>query len=72
MSEKSIRILPLPKVTGRWEHEFSDYTDLIQVPMSDGRVINYRRETEQPHPQVMKTLELIRVMNGYTYGGTKK
>jgi hypothetical protein len=45
---------------------------LIQVPMSDGRVINYRRETEQPHPQVMKTIELIRVMNGHTYGGTKK
>ena len=73
MSEtKTIRVMPLPKVTGRWEHEWSDYPDIIQVPMSDGRVISYRRETEQPHPQLMKSIDLIKIMKGHTYGGNKK
>ena len=70
MSEpKTIRILPLPKVTGFWEHEESDYPDEIRVPMSDGKVITYRREIEQPHPQCMKAVDLIRIMNNHTYGG---
>ena len=73
MSEpKTIRIMPLPKVTGFWQTEYSDYPDVIRVPMSDGRVITYRREMEQPEPRVMKSLDLIRMMNENTYGGYKK
>ena len=48
MSE--IRILPLPKVTGVWEHEVSKYPDRIRVPMSDGKVITYHIDVEMPHP----------------------
>ena len=48
MSE--IRVLPLPKVTGVWEHDSSKYPDLIKVPMSDGKVIRYHIDIEMPHP----------------------
>ena len=48
MSE--IRVLPLPKVTGVYEHEFSKYPDRIRVPMSDGTVVTYTISVEMPHP----------------------
>ena len=48
MSE--IRVMPLPKVTGIWEHDCSRYPDTIRIPMSDGKVITYRIDTKIPHP----------------------
>ena len=48
MSE--VRVLPLPKVTGLWQYENSKYPDVIKVPMSDGKVITYRMDVQQPHP----------------------
>lgn len=74
MSEmlKTAQIKPLNhSVAAIWEHESSDYPDLIKVPMEDSKVITYRREVEQPHPQCLKTLEIIRVMKNCTYGGYK-
>ena len=60
MSE--IRVIPLPKVTGVWQHDSSKYPDVVKVPMSDGRVIRYRIDIEQPHPQLLKAIENIRNM----------
>lgn len=68
----TIRILPLPNVHGVWERDTSDYPDMIKVAMVDGKVINYRRETPQPAPQVLKSIDLIRLMKQNTYGGYKK
>ena len=48
MSE--IRVMPLPKVTGVWEHDSSRYPDRIRVPMSDGKVVTYNISVEMPHP----------------------
>ena len=48
MSE--IRVLPLPKVTGVWDHDVSKYPDRIRVPMSDGKVVTYHIDVEMPHP----------------------
>lgn len=59
-ARKAIRVLPLPKVAGGWEHDWSKYPDFIRVPMSDGSVRTYRREIEQPHPQCMESIETIR------------
>ncbi len=69
MSE--VRVLPLPKVTGGWEHDWSKYPDFVRIPMSDGSVRTYRLEIEQPHPQCLKTLDIIRIMKDCTYGGYK-
>ena len=68
MSE--IRILPLPKVTGIWEHDCSRYPDTIRVPMSDGKVISYRIDVEMPHPSLLAALEdLERFQSGYKKSG---
>lgn len=73
MSEQVKQIKPLDhRVAAIWEHDWSDYADLIKVPMEDGKVVSYRREIEQPHPQCLKTLEIIRLMKEHTYGGTKQ
>ena len=69
MSEaKTIRILPLPKVTGIWDHEESDYPDEVRVPMSDGKVITYERKIGQPGPNLIRPSDLLKL---HTYGGYK-
>ena len=58
MSE--IRVMPLPKVTGVWDHTVSRYPDRIRVPMSDGKIVTYVIDVKQPHPcfeAAMKNLE---------------
>ena len=68
--ECAVQIKPLnPSVAVVWENAWSDYPDLVKLPMEDGKVITYRREIEQPHPQCMKAVDLIRMMNKHTYGG---
>ena len=55
-----IRVMPLPKVTGVWEHDSSRYPDRVRIPMSDGKVVSYRIDIEMPHPcfeAAMKNLE---------------
>lgn len=58
MSE--IRVLPLPKVHGDYLYDFSKYPDTIRVAMSDGKVIRYRIEIEQPHPCLVAALEVLK------------
>ena len=60
MSE--IRVLPLPKVTGVWDHDVSKYPDRIRIPMSDGKVVTYHIEVEQPHPCLEAAIQNIRKM----------
>ena len=74
MSEAiSIQVKPInPTVACAWDNAWSDYPDVVKIPMEDGHVVTYRREIEQPHPKCLKTVELIRLMQGCTYGGTKR
>lgn len=74
MSEsKVIQIRPLnPSVAAIWEHDSSDYPDMIKIPMADGHVIAYRREIQQPEPRVMRCVDLIKLMKEHTYGGHGK
>lgn len=65
-------IKPLnPSLAAIWEHEDSDYPDLIKVPMEGGKVITYRREIQQPEPMLLKSIDLIQSMNATIYGGYK-
>ena len=62
----SIRILPLPKVTGIWKYEWSKYPDAVRVPMSDGKVIRYVLDVEQPTPVLAEKLRRFRnICTGY-------
>lgn len=57
MSE--IRVLPLPHVHGEWIHD-EKYPETIRVSFSDGKVVKYKIDVEQPHPcfeAAMKNLE---------------
>ena len=55
-----IRILPLPKVTGIWTYDGSKYPDIVRVPMSDGKVIRYVLDIEQPAPVLREKLRRFR------------
>ena len=65
MSE--IRVLPLPRVTGIWEHDYSKYPDRIRVPMSDSSVQTYLLSVEMPHPALAAAIENINKMEGYSH-----
>ena len=58
-----IRVMPLPKVHPVWEHEDSKYPETIQVSMSNGKVVKYRIDIEQPHPCFLDAMETIERMN---------
>ena len=56
-----------------WEHDSSDYPDVIKVPMEDSKVITYRREIEQPNPSFLKAMDnLDNFVCGYRPKHAKK
>lgn len=63
-----IRILPdLSKAKAHWVHRSSEIPDFIMVPMSNGKVIRYNPEIEQPGFQ--KAMQNIKNMKvGYPAG----
>ena len=67
-----IRVLPLPKVDARYGDIGGKYPERVRIAMSDGTTQWYRIEVEQPRPQVMETLRLIRAMKDNIYGGKGK
>ena len=62
------RQMSFEDVTAVWENVESIYPQTLQIPM-DGQSVTYRLEIQQPSPQVMKTIDLIRVMKNHIYGG---
>jgi hypothetical protein len=86
MIECAEKIKPINHtVAAIWEKDYSDYPDLIKIPMENGRVITYRREILQPEPQMtkisrLKPAELLNMFSrnpfagrhvGYKNGGGK-
>jgi len=68
-----MQVLPLPKVRGIWKHRASRYPDVIRVPMSDGKVVKYVIDIEQPHPAFLESMRIIgRMAVGYQKGREKK
>ena len=61
-----IRILPdLPKAKAHWVHRSSEIPDYLMVPMSDGSVVRYNPEVQQPG--FVKAMENLKNMEGYKY-----
>jgi hypothetical protein len=56
---KTKQVLPLADVTGVWSSDFSEYPDRIRVAMSDGKVIDYRLDIDQPHPAFRNVMGLL-------------
>lgn len=66
-----IRIIPnIPKITARWAHRASEIPDWLEVPMSDGSVVQYYPKVEQPC--FRKSLEIIQNMKKQVIGYEKK
>lgn len=73
MSEAaSIQIKPLNhSVAPIWDYDTSDYPDRVKIPFENGSVKEYALVVEQPHPKCLKTVEIIQLMKGHTYGDGK-
>lgn len=55
---KTMQVLPLPKVHPEWDSKhLGRYPDRIRVSMSDGKVITYRIEVNQPAPVLRESLD---------------
>lgn len=67
------KVKPLIDVTPQWDHDTSIYPDIIRIPMEDGKVIDYRMDTGQPHPSFIDCMNIVRkwhdqdIMVGYQY-----
>ena len=67
----SVRIIPnIPKVKAHWCHRCSEVPDWLEVPMSDGRIVRYYPQVEQP--AFRKSLEIIRNMKNVEVGYERK
>ena len=73
MNERGkIQTIPTTMVTGYWDPgSSSEIPEAIKIVMSNGTRAVYRLQVEQPHPQCLKAIDLIRIMNETTYGGYK-
>ena len=61
-----IRIIPdIPNIKARWAHRCSEIPEWLDVPMSDGRVIRYYPQIEQP--AFRAAMDGIGRMVGYQY-----
>ena len=49
-----LRVLPLPKVDAHYGPIGGKYPETIRIAMSDGKVITYRIDMEQPRPAFLK------------------
>ena len=52
------RILPKPLPV--YEHNFSEYPEMIRVSFSDGSTAVYELRTDQPHPVIIENIKIIR------------
>ena len=73
MSDRGkIQTIPTTMVTGYWDPgSSSEIPEAIKIVMANGTRAVYRLQVEQPHPQCMMAIDLIRIMNETTYGGYK-
>lgn len=69
--KRVIRIMPMPVVHPVWEHDDSEYPEVVKVSMANGKIRTYRLETEQPAPQIVDSQQIARMFRENTYGGYK-
>lgn len=66
-----IRIIPnIQKIQAHWAHRASEIPDWLEVPMSNGAVVRYYPQVEQP--AFRKSMEIIRNMKEEVIGYEKK
>ena len=58
--EKEQRPEILPKPMPVYQHDFSEYPEMIRVSFSDGSTAVYELRTDQPHPVIIENIKIIR------------
>ena len=62
-----LRVIPnIPQIRARWAHRASEIPDWLEVPMSDGRTVQYYPKVQQP--AFMETIRIIRKMTDERVG----
>lgn len=62
-----LRVIPnIPKIQARWAHRASEIPDWLEVPMSDGTVVQYYPKVEQP--AFRESIRIIRKMTDERVG----
>ena len=62
---KPEKLAPLPEVVPIYEPEFLEHPGSIRVSFEDGSSAVYDLRVEQPAPQVIEAVGIIRKWNGY-------
>lgn len=65
--KSSYRPKALPQPVYNYERELSIYPDSIRVSFEDGTTAIYTMQPEQPKPQVIETIRIIRKWNSEGY-----
>jgi hypothetical protein len=66
-----LRVIPnIPQIRARWAHRASEIPDWLEVPMSDGRTIQYYPKV--PQPAFTETIRIIRNMTDPQTGYKRK
>ena len=63
--EKASRPEMLPNPLPTYDHDFSKYPERIRVSFGDGSTAVYDLRVEQPAPQIVESVKIIRKWNGY-------
>lgn len=62
------RVAMLPEIVAHYEHPGSRIPDWVRISFADGSTAVYEVRTEQPAPQIMKSIRIIRKWKtGYQY-----
>ena len=66
-----LRVIPnIPQIRARWAHRASEIPDWREVPMSDGRTVQYYPKVQQP--AFTETIRIIRHMTDPQTGYKRK
>jgi len=66
-----LRVIPnIPNIQAQWCRRTSEIPDVLLVPMSDGTVVQYYPQVEQP--AFKESLEIIRGMKDQIVGYERK
>lgn len=70
--KETFRVLPdQTKIAAVWDNDDGRYPSTIRVPMSDGKLVTYRLDIQQPHPAFLTAMEQAQKMRRTVLGYCK-
>jgi hypothetical protein len=67
--KETFRVLPdQTKIAAVWDNDDGRYPSTIRVPMSDGKLVTYKLDIQQPHPAFLTAMEQAQKMRRTLFG----